>query len=152
MPRAPLSHDAILSMRELREKDPALWTVRELAALFDRPEQAIRDALDPERKARRTQQKNAHRRNDPLRSKKANRDTKAASASKRAAGLRGVSGLSGAEVRERQKLIPADTRTFTQRFCGDPLPGRSALDRRTSAHGLPAGAAALDQRYGRGGS
>ena len=26
--------------------------------------------------------------------------------------------------------IPKDTRTFTQAFCGDPLPGRSALDKR----------------------
>lgn len=26
--------------------------------------------------------------------------------------------------------IPEDTRDLTARFCGDPLPGRSALDRR----------------------
>lgn len=30
---------------------------------------------------------------------------------------------------------PPDTRCFTARFCGDPLPGRSALDRRQAAAG-----------------
>lgn len=29
-----------------------------------------------------------------------------------------------------RREIPRDTRTFTQRFFGDPLPGRSALDRK----------------------
>jgi hypothetical protein len=29
--------------------------------------------------------------------------------------------------------IPADTRSLTGRVCGDPLPGRSALDRRATA-------------------
>lgn len=30
-------------------------------------------------------------------------------------------------------LIPADTRDFTARLMGDPLPGRSALDKRRAA-------------------
>lgn len=34
------------------------------------------------------------------------------------------------EVDRLRASIPKDTRDFTQRFCGDPLPGRSALDRR----------------------
>lgn len=29
--------------------------------------------------------------------------------------------------------IPEDTRDLTARFCGDPMPGRSALDRRAGA-------------------
>jgi hypothetical protein len=34
------------------------------------------------------------------------------------------------ELSERKAEIPSDTRTVTAQFCGDPLPGRSALDRR----------------------
>jgi orotate phosphoribosyltransferase-like protein len=33
----------------------------------------------------------------------------------------------------RLALIPEDTRDTTARICGDPLPGRSALDRRTQS-------------------
>ena len=35
-----------------------------------------------------------------------------------------------ADALERLALIPEDTRDTTARICGDPLPGRSALDRR----------------------
>ena len=35
-----------------------------------------------------------------------------------------------------KRQIPKDTRTFTSRLFGDPLPGRSALDRYQSAYGL----------------
>jgi transposase-like protein len=35
-----------------------------------------------------------------------------------------------ADAARLAQLIPEDTRTLTGRFCGDPLPGRSALDRR----------------------
>lgn len=54
------------------------------------------------------------------------------SALKRAAGLKYVaSGRSVDEAARRlQAQIPEDTRDITARFCGDPLPGRSALDRR----------------------
>lgn len=34
------------------------------------------------------------------------------------------------ELLERWAEVPVDTRTLTQRICGDPLPGRSALERR----------------------
>ena len=34
------------------------------------------------------------------------------------------------DAEARQAEIPSDTRGFTSRFLGDPLPGRSALDRR----------------------
>lgn len=37
---------------------------------------------------------------------------------------------SQSDLARRRAEIPKDTRDFTQRFCGDPLPGRSALDRR----------------------
>lgn len=30
----------------------------------------------------------------------------------------------------RERQIPRDTRDLTAQLCGDPLPGRSALDRR----------------------
>lgn len=32
-----------------------------------------------------------------------------------------------------KQIVPRDTRDFTARFCGDPLPGRSALDMRQSS-------------------
>lgn len=35
-----------------------------------------------------------------------------------------------AEVDRLLSTIPRDTRNFTSRVCGDPLPGRSALDQR----------------------
>ena len=35
-----------------------------------------------------------------------------------------------ADVRAIQDTVPRDTRNFTARVFGDPLPGRSALDRR----------------------
>lgn len=34
------------------------------------------------------------------------------------------------EIAELLKLVPPDTRDLTGVLCGDPLPGRSALDRR----------------------
>lgn len=36
------------------------------------------------------------------------------------------------DVDERLQEIPHDTRTKTARLCGDPLPGRSALDQRNN--------------------
>jgi hypothetical protein len=40
--------------------------------------------------------------------------------------------LDPADIAARLSEIPADTRNLTQRINGDPLPGRSALDRRNS--------------------
>jgi hypothetical protein len=39
--------------------------------------------------------------------------------------------LNGARRKSTEPIpkVPKDTRSFTARFCGDPLPGRSALDR-----------------------
>lgn len=37
------------------------------------------------------------------------------------------------DVMMRLAEIPPDRRDLTSRFCGDPLPGRSALDRRRAA-------------------
>lgn len=38
-----------------------------------------------------------------------------------------------AQLRKMVLSIPADTRDVTGQVCGDPLPGRSALDRREEA-------------------
>lgn len=55
------------------------------------------------------------------------------SAAKKAAGLTYPTGKIPREVWEaRLAEIPQDVRNLTQRICGDPLPGRSALDRRAS--------------------
>lgn len=60
-----------------------------------------------------------------------NRLNREVSAAKKAAGLTYFSGRSTEQSAYRlMDLIPADTRDLTARICGDPLPGRSALDRR----------------------
>ncbi len=41
-------------------------------------------------------------------------------------------GMTMAEVMSAIASVPTDTRDFTARLCGDPLPGRSALDQRKS--------------------
>lgn len=38
-----------------------------------------------------------------------------------------------ADIAARRAEIPLDTRDLTARVCGDPLPGRRAIDRRPSA-------------------
>jgi hypothetical protein len=43
--------------------------------------------------------------------------------------------ISQADLRRLQRAIPVDTRDLTGRFFGDPIPGRSALDRKLG--GLP---------------
>ena len=52
---------------------------------------------------------------------------------KRQAGLTHHAGWHDTEAEEGWKrqmaAFPADTRNLTARVCGDPLPGRSALDR-----------------------
>jgi hypothetical protein len=52
---------------------------------------------------------------------------------KRQAGLTKHAGHSGTQAEEGWKrqmaAFPVDTRGLTARLCGDPLPGRSALDR-----------------------
>ena len=54
-------------------------------------------------------------------------------ASKRKAGLVWGRADSRAERDWLRQIetMPVDTRGLTARFCGDPLPGRSALDRRS---------------------
>lgn len=61
-------------------------------------------------------------------------EKRAATASKKAAGigLLGLGGPRGEELEARLAEIPPDTRCLTARFFGDPLPGRSALDRRSA--------------------
>jgi hypothetical protein len=66
---------------------------------------------------------------------KADRDraNREMSASKRAAGVTFLHGRVDEKVAAaRLAEIPPDTRNLTQRIAGDPLPGRSALDRRNS--------------------
>lgn len=42
--------------------------------------------------------------------------------------------LTEPECAARLREIPRDTRDVTARLCGDPLPGRSALDQRSQTH------------------
>lgn len=53
------------------------------------------------------------------------------SAARMAAGLTFMVGRRDVEAQARKlmEFIPYDTRSLTARICGDPLPGRSALDR-----------------------
>lgn len=53
------------------------------------------------------------------------------SAARMAAGLTFMVGRRDVEAQARKlmEFIPYDTRNLTARICGDPLPGRSALDR-----------------------
>lgn len=93
-------------------------------------EYAVRVAIDPtfrERKAEEQEQERQSRRRH----------------GKRADSARQNGGYSGspfrpteAEFRAAQKLIPPDTRDLTGVICGDPIPGRSALDRMRG--GVPA--------------
>lgn len=55
----------------------------------------------------------------------------AASEAKRRAKTRYNEDRVGPELMARLAEIPADTRGLTARMFGDPLPGRSALDRRS---------------------
>lgn len=54
------------------------------------------------------------------------------SAARTAAGLRFMVGRIEVDEQARKLMafIPTDTRDLTARICGDPLPGRSALDLR----------------------
>lgn len=63
------------------------------------------------------------------RDRKLNRES---SAGLRAAGLtyHAMGNPDKGDVAARLAEIPPDTRSLTQRICGDPLPGRDALSRR----------------------
>lgn len=54
-------------------------------------------------------------------------------AARKSAGLTYHAGKRGTQIEadwlRQMAAIPADTRDLTARICGDPLPGRSALDR-----------------------
>lgn len=50
-----------------------------------------------------------------------------------ASALRAEARASKADRLARLAEIPPDTRSLTGRICGDPIPGRSALDRRARA-------------------
>lgn len=83
-----------------------------------------------------------HRSADARRRKKVqdqrNEVNREMSANKRAAGLTGMArrGRGKINTTYQEPAGPVDdTRCFTARFCGDPLPGRSALDRRHAAAG-----------------
>lgn len=62
-------------------------------------------------------------------------DLREVSANRRAAGLRSHAYVARPDERDvaaRLAEIPPDTRNLTQRLCGDPLPMRSALYRKTN--------------------
>lgn len=82
---------------------------------------------DRQRENKRSQQKQA-------------RISKEAAATKRAAHLPPVEGhrIREEELLKRLRAMPRDTRGKTESFCGDPLPGESALDRKSSPDGLTA--------------
>ena len=72
-----------------------------------------------------SRQKRVQRRRDEI-----NREM---SANRRAAGLGHVSGLrTHQDAMRLMARIPQDTRDLTARICGDPLPGRRAIDRRSA--------------------
>jgi hypothetical protein len=88
----------------------------------------IKRAIIPgfaELRAAQIREAKSHRRKDV--------DVKEAAAARQAAGLRyPKERISHDEIEARLAEIPQfDTRDLTARFFGDPLPGRSALDRRS---------------------
>lgn len=92
---------------------------RHAAAVTGIPYDALRRALDPNHKAQRNERANRARIRDhkaiisrfELGTNRAPHDE--------------------AEMRRLKASVPDDMRSITGRLCGDPLPGRSALERRS---------------------
>lgn len=102
------------------------WKFLSIGEKFDCDPKTIRRAVDPEYQHRRCiQVREARLRREATQT----RDPRA-----------GRENATGAAVHidaaARLAEIPPDTRSLTQRLCGDPLPGRDALSRRaTLLHG-----------------
>lgn len=114
---------------ELRSEDKRLWTQAALAKRFGVSTTTVQCILDPEL--------DRARKDGRIRGRARMRRLLGA----RKAGiaqpveLTEIRARIERDAREHLKKLPEDNRTFTQRFCGDPLPGRSALDRQRQGAG-----------------
>jgi len=100
-------------------------TFTEIGEVFNVGKDAIRRATDPEWARRRCEQINRSRSANPRIRDRSKDRPRVRDRSKEARGPKGPLPTE-AEIR---RLIPEDTRDLTGRIFGDPLPGRSALDR-----------------------
>lgn len=95
------------------------WKYLTLSETFGCDPKTVRRALDVEYKHRRCIQVRAAR-----------LERQATKARSLKAGRENAMGMSAKDdAAARLAEIPEDTRTLTQRICGDPLPGRDALSR-----------------------
>lgn len=129
MSNIKLSYQDKVEIRQLYRSDPKSWTRRALAEVYDVSDTTIYELLKPELPRRVKKPQSSRRRRAQI---KQNQLVSEGVATKRAAELKGVSHrpISDEELRRFRRAQPADNRNFTQRFCGDPLPGRSALDQK----------------------
>lgn len=112
------------------------WSLREIGAHFNCSREAVSNALNPDTIlrppgwSRRAKADPEFRKRTVQRQKAVIRE---GSKAKRAAGLE-YSDRPARDVlairRRVRESIDADTRTLAQQHCGDPPPGRSALDQR----------------------
>lgn len=109
-PRASLSADQAAAAREMHRSGLG-WN--ELGRLFEVDPDTVRRALDLEWANRRREQINAVRRGRRI------EDARQVISSGRP---------THEEYRAAVRRIPPDTRDLTGRLCGDPLPGRRAID------------------------
>lgn len=111
--RRRLSDAEVAEARQLRRRAPTRWTFAALGRRYGVPGATIYARLNPGARP----------------GGETGSETRGC-AGRRAAGI----GLPPSKVRDAEaerllRAIPADTRDLTGRLCGDPLPGRSALDR-----------------------
>lgn len=95
------------------------WTIEGLASHFMCSTQSIRRRVDARYAEARRRYENAQRK----------REAGPAAEERRIAEKHATKSDRLARLAE----IPPDTRSLTARICGDPIPGRSALDRRARA-------------------
>lgn len=119
----------------LNARNPRMWTRKALAHEFGVSEGTVHWVLNPEGYARLMERNRGRAREEAERRRE--RERGAADARRAAGSIVRVINSTQADRdwKKNKKLIPEDTRTFTQKFCGDPLPGRSALDRMRAAGG-----------------
>lgn len=136
-----LSPGLIDDIRKLHADDPSLYTRKELADLFGVSSEMVRRILDPELwaliNARQAARERSHRSKKLQRNhRRERRGQREAYADKLKAELpRWNRPISDDELNRIRRAQPPDTRDLTQVFCGDPPPGRSALDKRQSLEG-----------------
>lgn len=114
--RRKLTDEHIASARKLRAEGMPWYRIGKALGLS---EMTVRCALDPAYAAMLLERRRINRRKN--------------GASKPITQVEGISSTREAARRDalaRLAEIPADTRSLTAFICGDPLPGRSAWDRR----------------------